>query len=129
MTVNGEEFSRRLEGYSDDTMRLISSFDQISKELALKALDIVATTATEEEVVAKLLQLKKKSFSTKSTQESETVIYYQMDAESGRTVRVSEEDLPKWMEGQVAIEKGEAPHLSEESYAKLSKLMGMSNEE
>ncbi|MBQ1212600.1 MAG: hypothetical protein IIX69_04165 [Clostridia bacterium] len=58
MTVSGESFSRRLESYSDDTLILISSFDQISKELALKALEIVATTDTEEEVVRKLLELK-----------------------------------------------------------------------
>ena len=59
MIVSGEAFSRRLESYSDDTLMLISSFDQISKEAALKALEIVATTDTEEEVVEKLLQLKK----------------------------------------------------------------------
>ena len=58
MIVSGEAFSRRLESYSDDTLMLISSFDQISKELALKALEIVATTDTEEEVVRKLLELK-----------------------------------------------------------------------
>ena len=58
MIVSGESFSRRLESYSDDTFMLISSFDQISKELALKALEIVATTDTEEEVVRKLLELK-----------------------------------------------------------------------
>lgn len=57
MTVSGEAFSRRLESYSDDTIRLISSFDQISKELALKALEIVATTDTEEEVLQKIQEL------------------------------------------------------------------------
>ena len=58
MIVSGEEFSKRLESYSDETMILISSFNQISKELALKALEIVATTDTENEVVEKLNWLK-----------------------------------------------------------------------
>ena len=58
MTVSGEAFSRRLESYSDDTSRLISSFK--IKKFALQALEIVATTDTEEEVVQKLHQLKKK---------------------------------------------------------------------
>ena len=56
--VTGDAFSKRLGSYSDDTFRLISSFDQISKEMALKALEIVATTDTEKEVVEKLCQLK-----------------------------------------------------------------------
>lgn len=60
MIVSGEAFSKRLESYSNDTMRLIMSFDQISKELALKALEIVATTDKEKEVVEKLHQLKEK---------------------------------------------------------------------
>ena len=58
MKVSGEAFSRRLESYSDDTIRLISSFDQISKESALKALHIVAETDTEEEVIRKLTELR-----------------------------------------------------------------------
>lgn len=62
MTVSGEEFSRRLESYSDDTIRLISGFDQISKEMALKALEIVATTDTEKEVIEKLEELKETEF-------------------------------------------------------------------
>ena len=54
-------------------------------------------------------------------------IYYQMEAASGRTVRVPQSELKKWMEGQAAIERGEQPHVSEESIAKLSKLLGIPN--
>ena len=58
---------------------------------------------------------------------SEKEVYYQMEAASGRTVRVPASKLKEWMEGQAAIEKGEAPRMSEESIAKLSKLLGIPN--
>ena len=61
MIAKGEAFSRRLEMLSDDTMLMISEFDQISKESHLRALDIAAETdyKTEEEVVKQLLLLQK----------------------------------------------------------------------
>ena len=52
-------------------------------------------------------------------------IYYQMEAASGRTVRVPADKLEKWMEGQDAIRRGEKPRVSEESIAKLSKMLGI----
>ena len=58
MIVNGEAFTQRLKTYSDNTMLLISEIND--NELFTRAMEIVATTDTEEEVVKKLLQLKHK---------------------------------------------------------------------
>ena len=56
---------------------------------------------------------------------SKQEVYYQMEAASGETVRVPKSQLKKWMEGQAAIERGEAPHISEESYARLCEILGI----
>ena len=53
--------------------------------------------------------------------EKKAEIYYQMEAESGRTVRVPASQLKKWMEGQEAIAKGKEPDVSEEDIARLLK--------
>ena len=57
MSWNGEEYSRRLASCSDNTMRLISEIN--TKEAFFKSVEIVMNTDTEEEVMEKLLQLKK----------------------------------------------------------------------
>lgn len=59
MNWNGEEYSRRLETYSDDTMLLISQCN--TKAKFMKAAEIVMTTDTEEEVVKKLRKLKEQT--------------------------------------------------------------------
>ena len=52
-----EEYSKRLRGYSDDTMRLISRINPI-RELVTPLHDITADpTLTEEQVVEKLQEL------------------------------------------------------------------------
>ena len=56
MNWDGEEYSRRLESYSDNTIRIISEFN--TRETFFKSVDIVMETDTEEEVARKLLQLK-----------------------------------------------------------------------
>ena len=57
MIVNGEAFSRRLESYSDDTIRLISKCMRY-RESGVKAIEIISSTDTEEEVVRRLKALK-----------------------------------------------------------------------
>lgn len=55
MIVKGEAFSRRLEGFSTDTMRLISQLDH---KYLLQALDIAAETDySETEVVQRIVEL------------------------------------------------------------------------
>lgn len=58
----------------------------------------------------------------------EKEIYYYMETEDGSHVRVEKSQLKKWMEGQAAIKRGEKPKMSEESRAKLSKLLGIPEE-
>lgn len=55
----------------------------------------------------------------------EEEIYYQMEAASGRTVRVPASQLKDWMEGQADIERGEQSHLSDESTEEVSRLLGI----
>lgn len=58
MRLNGEEYSKRLEGYSTSTIKLISLADSGSKELALKASEITTdSTLSEAQVRSKLIQL------------------------------------------------------------------------
>ena len=54
MKVSGEEYSRRLESYSDDTFLLLSSLLK-TKKTGYRAMDIVAETETEEEVDMKIV--------------------------------------------------------------------------
>ena len=59
MRVRGEALSQRLESYTDYTLQLIMDIKNgLSKEKALQATEIVATTDTEAEVVKKLEKLK-----------------------------------------------------------------------
>ena len=59
MRLQGEEYSKRLSGYSDDTIRLISQMHALDMEHLLAATAITTdSTLTEEQVVAKLLKLK-----------------------------------------------------------------------
>ena len=57
MNYDGEEFSRRLEQLSDDTMRLISEIE--SKKILYKAFDLIKTIDLEEELVEKLKEIMK----------------------------------------------------------------------
>lgn len=57
MIVSGEEFSKRMESLSDDTMLMISDLANANKELFRQALNIVKTTKTEIEIVKKLSQI------------------------------------------------------------------------
>lgn len=58
MILKGEAFSRRLESFSDDTMRLIMSM-MTTKEMFYKINPIVQdSNNTEEQVVEELLRLK-----------------------------------------------------------------------
>ena len=68
MKVSGEEYSRRLESYSDDTFLLLLSLLK-TKKTGYRAMDIVAETETEEEVVRKLKELQRESSSTTSKTE------------------------------------------------------------
>lgn len=59
MRLNGEAYARRLRNYSNSTIQLIMDMDCISKEVARKASDITTNSdLTEEQVVAKLKELK-----------------------------------------------------------------------
>ena len=59
MRLKGEEYSKRLAGYSDSTLQLMSDIKSLSKEKVLKAADITTNSElTEEQVVAELLKLK-----------------------------------------------------------------------
>lgn len=123
MRVKGEAYSRRLESYSDDTLYMISQL-MAYKDLWRKMNEITTTTESEKEVQKKLKPLMEEL----NRRENETEIHYQMDSAEGRTVRVSSKDLKRWMEGQSAIEKGQAPHLSEESRAKFSDTIKMNDD-
>ncbi len=59
MRVRGEEYSARLETYSDSTIQLImdTTSGSATKTQVLRVHEIVATTDTEEEVVRKLKEL------------------------------------------------------------------------
>ena len=56
MTWNGEEYSRRLEALSDDTMRILAKLNT-TKSIS-KAADIIMTTDSETEVAKELLKIK-----------------------------------------------------------------------
>ena len=59
MRLKGEEYSKRLAGYSDSTLQLMSDIKSLSKEKVLKAADITTNSElSEEQVVAELLKLK-----------------------------------------------------------------------
>ena len=59
MRLQGEEYSRRLETFSDSTLQLMSDINSMSKEKALKQTEITANSDySEEEVVKLLLELK-----------------------------------------------------------------------
>lgn len=58
MILSGEAYSRRLEEFSDATIRLIMKVDGTSVQLALKSDKIVANSElTEEQVVEQLKEL------------------------------------------------------------------------
>ena len=68
MILNGEEYSKRLQSFSDSTAKLISEMFTISKEAAEKALDITSNSElSEEEVVRQLQELKNTYLMTKET--------------------------------------------------------------
>lgn len=59
MRLQGEEYSRRLETFSDSTLQLIMDIDSTGRENALKTTEITANSDySEEEVVKLLLELK-----------------------------------------------------------------------
>ena len=59
MRLKGEEYSKRLAGYSDSTLQLMSDIKSLGKEKVLKAADITTNSElSEEQVVAELLKLK-----------------------------------------------------------------------
>ena len=58
MILNGEEYSKRLESFSHDTMLLMSKVFKRTKEGALKAMEMASDTeVTEEQLVAAMKQL------------------------------------------------------------------------
>ena len=58
MRLKGEAYSRRLESYSDSTIRLIMELNSMDKETALKESDITTDSElTEEQVVERLRKL------------------------------------------------------------------------
>ena len=66
MILSGEEYSKKLEGYSDFTMLLLSELSGMDKETCLKATEITATAElTEEQVVKKLKDLKESAMMRK----------------------------------------------------------------
>ncbi|MBO5206887.1 MAG: hypothetical protein J6C09_04810 [Clostridia bacterium] len=68
MRLNGEAYSRRLQEYSNATLQLSLEIDGISKEAALKCSDIMTDSElTEEQVVEKLLEIKRLYSTTKET--------------------------------------------------------------
>ena len=70
MRLRGEEYSKRLQPYSDDTIRLISVINNgNNKEIAIKMSDITTDSElTEEQVVEKILELKALYLTTKEAQ-------------------------------------------------------------
>ena len=66
MLLSGEAYSKRLEEFSDDTLRLISEVDRISREAVYKCSDITSDSdLTEEQVVEQLEALLKEAQSSK----------------------------------------------------------------
>lgn len=69
MRLKGEEYSKRLEEYSDETIRLIMDIDCISREVSMEVSRITTDSElTEEQVVEKLLELKALYLTTKEAQ-------------------------------------------------------------
>ena len=68
MILNGEAYSRRLKEFSDSTAKLISEVMPISRETLRETNKIIANSEfSEEQVVAKLKELKKSYSMTKET--------------------------------------------------------------
>ena len=57
MSYKGEEFSRRLERLSDDTMRLISNME--SKNALYEVFHLIETIDSEEELIVKIKEIMK----------------------------------------------------------------------
>ena len=58
MRLQGEEYSKRLESYSDSTIKLISLANSGTKELAMKEMEITTdSTLNEDQVRSKLIEL------------------------------------------------------------------------
>lgn len=57
MKMRNVEFSRKLAGLSDDTIRMLSKTN--SREQFIKMTDIIMTTDSEEEIVKKFQELMK----------------------------------------------------------------------
>ena len=70
MRLKGEEYSKRLQQFSDDTIRLISDINNgNNREIAIKMSDITTDSElTEEQVVENLLELKALYLTTKEAQ-------------------------------------------------------------
>lgn len=70
MRLRGEEYSKRLQQFSDDTIRLISDINNgNNREIAIKMSDITTDSElTEEQVVEKILELKALYLTTKEAQ-------------------------------------------------------------
>ena len=69
MRLKGEEYSKRLEEYSDETIRLIMDIDCIIREVSMEVSRITTDSElTEEQVVEKLLELKALYLTTKEAQ-------------------------------------------------------------
>lgn len=69
MRLKGEEYSKRLEEYSDETIRLIMDIDCISREVSMEVSRITTDSElTEEQVVEKLLELKALYLTAKEAQ-------------------------------------------------------------
>jgi len=66
MRVQGEEYSRRLRGYSDYTIQLIMDIYNINREAAYKANDITTNSELSEKEVVKQLEELKRSYSEKT---------------------------------------------------------------
>ena len=68
MRLKGEEYSKRLEGFSTPTLRLLADVRSLSREAAYRASDITTDSElTEAQVVEKLKELKKFYSTTKET--------------------------------------------------------------
>ena len=66
MLLSGEAYSKRLEEFSDDTLRLISEVHLLSREAVYKCSDITSDSdLTEEQVVEQLEALLKEAQSSK----------------------------------------------------------------
>ena len=68
MRLKGEAYSRRLESYSDSTIRLIMELNSMDKETALKESDITTDSELDEtEVVRRLENLKEQALTKTGT--------------------------------------------------------------